>query len=105
MRVTMDEGFKLFGQVLRLPVFIIGIALWTIYIFPIILAFTVLVIVGHAILVPLAYPIAYALAAFSGEKQPPRWEDYWRDYPTAYVKWLRVGYDGMLRWLSEGSSS
>ena len=101
----MSEGFKQLGQVLRLPFYIAGVAFWTIYIFPIVLCFTLAVIVGHAILVPLCYPVAYCLAAFSGETQPPKWDDYWKDYPTADIKWLRVGYRGMYRWLCEGLSA
>jgi len=101
----MSDGFRLFGQVLRLPFYAVAVVLWTIYIFPIVLGFTLVVIVGHALLVPMAYPVAYVLAAFSGEKEPPRWDDYWKDFPVAYLKWLQVGYRGMYRWLCADRST
>jgi hypothetical protein len=53
----------------------------------------------------MLYAIAYASAAFDGAEEPPSWEAYWTDYPMAYIRWLRVGYRGMYRWLREGSAS
>lgn len=100
----MNNGFQLLGKVLRLPVYIVGVALWTIHIFPFVLGFTLAVTVGHALLVPIAYPLAYVLAAFSGERQPPRWQSYWEGYPMSYIRWLRIGYAGLYRWLCHGFS-
>jgi len=93
----MNKGYKLFGQAMRSIVYIPGVVLWTIYIFPIVLGFTLLVIVGHV----LIYPFAYVWAAFLGEKEPPQW---WKDYPDCYLKWLKIGYTGMYRWLCDGFS-
>ena len=61
----MSEDFKAFGQVLRFPVFLAGVALWTIYIFPFVLGFTLFVTIAHPICVPVLYALAYIAAAFS----------------------------------------
>jgi len=101
----MSEDFKALGQVLRFPVFLAGVALWTMYIFPFVLGFTLFVTIAHPICVPVLYALAYIAAAFSGESQPPNWDAYWKDYPTTYILWLRVGYRGMYHWLCHGSAA
>jgi len=79
----MSEDFKALGQVLRFPVFLAGVALWTIVYSRLWLGFTLFVTLP----IRFAFPAVCACihrGSFLWRKPAPKWDAYWKDYPTTY---------------------
>ena len=98
----MGSGYRLFGQALRLPLFLLGALLWSLYVFPFIVFFAFLGIIGQPLIVPVVYFVAFVCDAFSDKKEAPSFAAYWKDYPNRYVRWLRIGYRGLYVWFLSG---
>lgn len=95
----MDNSkFKVLGILLRLPFYCMAVGAWTCFVFPFVLGFTLSVVIVGFGLSPLWFAVDYAMAAFSGNKEPPSFDKY-RTLPRTCFPWLLTGYRGLVHWL------
>ena len=97
------------GMCLRLPIVVFVGLLWMVYLWWVIVVFSIVVSAALIILQPAAYPLLYALMWLSlafGNSSDPVLPGYWSGYPGYYFRWcwrcIRLGFPTLRRWLVVG---
>jgi hypothetical protein len=95
-------AYRTFGRLLRLPIFLVAIYLWSLIIFPFLVGAAVVAASLQVAFYPLISVTRFLLGAFAGESKPPSLENYWHDFPNRYFRWLRFGTVALEAWTITG---
>lgn len=99
VKLRHSSSFVVLGVILRLPIAAFVMFLWAIFLSPFIIYFTFVVLMGQVVFYPVIRTGIYLLAAFAGEEKEPRLDEYWKDFPLKYWKWLRFGTLSVEEWM------